>query len=182
MTTILGISGSLRAASYNTQLLQTANQLLPDDTRLQLFSLANVEFYNEDLDQADKPSGAAALITAIDAADAVLFASPEYNHSMPGVLKNAIDWASRPAFQSPLKDKPCGILTAAMSPVGGARAQADLHNVLTSTLSLPVPSVDYLLPMAQDKFSAEGVLNDEPAKRRLQRYLQALVAWTQRLS
>jgi len=178
---ILGISGSLKQASLNTRLLENAAQMLPDGTTLAIQRLDDIVFYNEDLDLPEKPETVRRLIQNIEEADALLFASPEYNHSIPGVLKNAIDWASRPAFASPLKNKPCGILTASTSPVGGARAQADLKNVLSSTLSPVYPAIEYLLPMAADKFDDPGVLIDETARRRLQRYLNGFIQWASQL-
>ena len=95
---VLGISGSLRKASYNTRLLAAAGAMLGDDVRLEIHDLADVPFYDADLDGSDKPAGVRALLDAIGGADAVLFATPEFNYSIPGVLKNAIDWASRPAW------------------------------------------------------------------------------------
>ena len=119
---ILGISGSLRAGSYNTLLLTNAAKNLEEPHSLDIFSLMDIPFYNEDLEGEQRPAPVQGLLDAIDDADALLFATPEYNHSVPGVLKNAIDWASRPAFDCVLGGKPTGILSAAMSPVGGARA------------------------------------------------------------
>ncbi len=136
--------------------------------------------YNEDIDEDKIPEEVTLLISEIESADAILFSTPEYNHCIPGVLKNAIDWASRPAFESSLKFKPCGILSASKSPVGGARAQASLKNILSSTLSPVFPSIEYLLLNAHEAFSAEAVLTDPEAKRRLERYVNGFVGWTER--
>ena len=174
---ILGITGSLRKASFNTRLLNAAADMLPDGTDFSLQRLDDLDLYNEDLDTETKPFQVAAFIENIQNADALLFATPEYNHGIPGVLKNAIDWASRPAFKSPLKDKPCGILAASTSPVGGARAQADLMNVLASTLSPVYPSIELLLPLAHNCFDDNGLLVDENARRRLRRYVEGFVDW-----
>ena len=174
---ILGISGSLRTHSYNTWLLKNAVRVLPEGVRLKIHAIDNIVLFNEDLEK-NKPEGALSFINAVEAADALLIATPEYNHSIPGCLKNAIDWASRPGFQSPLKDKPCAIISASQSPIGGARAQADLRNVLNSTVSRIYPSIEYLLANAQEKFDAEGNLIDETAQRRLSRYVTGFIDWT----
>lgn len=174
---ILGISGSLRKNAYNTQLLHHVAQLLPASSNLEIYSIGNICLYNEDIDGDSKPDEVLAFLSAIKSADALLFATPEYNHSIPGGLKNAIDWASRPAFDSVLKAKPCGIISAAKSPIGGARAQADLKNILDSTLSPVYPSVEYLLGMAHEKFNSSGYLIDETAIRRLQNYIKGFIHW-----
>jgi len=121
---IICISGSLREGSYNTALLKTAKEISNDDMQFEIMSVCNMLLYNEDIDGAKIPKEVALLIKSITSADALLFSTPEYNHCIPGVLKNLIDWASRPAFNSSLKLKPCGILAASKSAVGGARAQA----------------------------------------------------------
>lgn len=177
---ILGISGSLKQASLNTMLLHNVERVLPSHSTLQIQRLDDIVLYNEDLDKEQKPDSIHAFINNIQNADALLFATPEYNHSIPGVLKNAIDWASRPAFESPLKNKPCAIMTASNSPVGGARAQADLKNVLSSTLSIVYPSVEYRMPAAQEKFDTSGVLIDETAHRRLHSYVNGFMRWVSR--
>ena len=174
---ILGISGSLRTNSYNTWLLNNVISVLPEGVRLEIHAIDNMALFNEDLEK-NKPDGVLSFIDAVETADALIIATPEYNHSIPGGLKNAIDWASRPGFQSPLKDKPCAIVSASQSLVGGARAQADLKNVLASTISRVYPSVEYLLDNAQKKFDAKGNLTDETAKRRLSRYVTGFIDWT----
>ncbi len=177
---ILGITGSLRSGSYNTYLLHTVEELVSEEVIFQLQKIDRLCLYNEDLDNQNKPQDVESLIHNINRADALLFATPEYNHSIPGGLKNALDWASRPAFQSPLKNKPCGILTASKSPLGGARAQADLKNVLSSTLSPVYPSVEYLLGNAHTLFDENAILIDATARRRLQRYLEGFIDWVGR--
>ena len=175
--TILGVSGSLRQVSFNTMLLRAGGGYLEGSAGFEVHDLADIPLYNEDLDGDDKPASVVAWLRALDAADAVLFATPEFNHSISGALKNAIDWASRPAFESVLANKPAGILSASMSPVGGARAQMHLKDILASTLTPVYPVPDYLLPMAQNAFDAAGVLTDATASRRLQRYVTGFVAW-----
>ena len=174
---ILGISGSLREGSYNTLLLAVASELVAQPVELEVFDLAGIPFYNEDDDGEIKPEPVLALLAAIESSDALLLATPEYNHSVPALLKNAIDWASRPAFKSVLTNKPAGILSASMSSVGGARAQMHLKDILASTLTPVYPCPDYLLPMAQNSFSADGDLTDATATRRLQRYINEFASW-----
>jgi len=174
---ILGVSGSLRKHSYNTGLLKNGADLLEQPASLVIYDLADIPFYNEDLDTAIKPGPVQAWLTAVAAADALLFATPEYNHSVPAVLKNAIDWASRPAFKSVLANKPAGILSSSTSLVGGARAQQHLKDVLGSTLTPVFPAPDYLLPLSQDSFTSDGKLINATAVRRLIRYLNDFVAW-----
>ena len=174
---IVGISGSIRKKSLNTFLLKAAADLAPDGISFEVVKINAIAPYNEDMDNEDKPIAITEYLNKIDEADVILFTSPEYNHGMSGVLKNAIDWASRPAFQSPLLNKPYGILTASKSPVGGARAQADLKNVLSSTLSVIYPANEYLLPNAHEKFDENGKLVDDTAIRRLKRYIEGLVSW-----
>ena len=180
--TILGVSGSLRQGSLNTMLLRVGGGYLDGSAGFEVHDLADMPLYNEDLDGDDKPASVVAWLRALDAADAVLFATPEFNHSISGALKNAIDWASRPAFESVLANKPAGILSASMSPVGGARAQMHLKDILASTLTPVYPVPDYLLPMAQNAFDAAGVLTDATASRRLQRYVTGFVAWAANIS
>lgn len=174
---MVGISGSIREKSLNTLLLKVAADLTPDEIEFEVVKIDSIALYNEDIDNENRPGVIAEYLNKINGADVILFASPEYNHGMSGVLKNAIDWASRPAFQSPLLNKPCGILTASKSPVGGARAQADLKNVLSSTLSIIYPANEYLLPNAHEKFDESGSLVDSAASRRLKRYVEGLVSW-----
>jgi len=177
---ILLISGSLRKQSLNTQLLSAVEKITPEGVTTELFLLHELPFYNEDIDTETKPAAVQHLLDSITNADAVIFSSPEYNHSMSGVLKNAIDWASRPAFNSPLVAKPCGILTASKSPAGGNRAQADLKNVLACTLSVLYPSVECSVASAHEKFDKEGILIDEVTQKRLQRYIEGFVTWVQK--
>lgn len=174
---ILGVSGSLRKNSFNSLLLRAGSALIENSASLEIYGLADIPLYNEDVERESRPGPVQSWLDAIEASEAILFATPEYNHSVSGVLKNAIDWASRPAFQSVLVNKPTGILSVSMSPVGGARAQAHLRDILASTLTPVYLAPDYLLPMAQDAFDVDGMLNDEAAERRLRRYMNDFVNW-----
>jgi chromate reductase len=177
---ILGISGSLRKGSYNTALLSSIKHFLNSDVQLEMHNIGNIPLYNEDVGEANMPKEVTLLIKTIESSDAILFSTPEYNHCVSGALKNAIDWSSRPAFDSSLKLKPCGILAASKSPVGGARAQASLKNILSSTLSPVFPSIEYLLPDAHEMFNTEMELTNQIALRRLERYVSGFIKWVER--
>ncbi len=177
---ILGISGSLREGSYNTALLKAVENILPSHIQFEMKSIDEIPLYNEDQDEIQKPGEVILLIESIRSSNAILFSTPEYNHCISGVLKNTIDWASRPAFKSALESKPCGILAASKSPVGGARAQASLKNILSSTLSPVYPSVEYLLPNAHEMFNENAELTNQVAQRRLERYVNNFIEWIER--
>lgn len=174
---ILALSGSLRAASYNTRLLEAARARMGAHT-LRIHSLADIPFYNAEVEEAGLPPPVAALKEAIAAADGLLLATPEYNASYSGVLKNALDWASRPAFQSPLAGKPTALLSASMAPLGGASAQVQLRSVLASTLTPVFCGLPpYLLPAAHTAFDEGGALSDAQAQARLAKFMAAALAW-----
>ena len=177
---ILGISGSLRKASYNTLLLKAATGFVEQaESTMTLFDLSDVPLYNSDIDGETKPQPVASLIEAIKHSDGLIIASPEYNYSLSGVLKNAIDWASRPAFKSVLAGKPSVILSASMSPLGGARSQTHLRNILAGTLTPVYLAADYLLPMAQDAFDSDGQLTNQQASDRLVRHVNGFMSWAE---
>lgn len=179
---LLGISGSLRRGSFNTGLLEAGATLLPEGVEMTLFHCGDIPLYNKDLDTDNKPDSVRQLLQAIRYADGLVLACPEYNYSFSGVLKNALDWASRPAYTSVLANKPAAIVCASPGPVGGARAQVHLCQVLAATLSPVVPTPPFLVPLAQEKFSADGIFIDEDGKRRLARYLGDFVTWVHRLA
>lgn len=175
---ILGISGSLRKASFNTGLLRAARNVLGDGTGLDIRDCGDIPLYNQDLEAT--PAAVEQFFEAIRGCDAFLFASPEYNHSIPGGLKNAIDWASRPAYASILAYKPAAILSASSSIVGGARMQSHLHQVLGSTLTPIYPHPEFLVPLAPGKFDDTGRLTDPETLDRLKLYLDGFMAWAPR--
>lgn len=178
---IIGLSGSLRKDSFNTLLLKASGTYLPEDCDYQILS-ADLPLYDAGLDSDNPPEAIRAFKQKIADADGLLIATPEYNYSFSGVLKNAIDWASRPAFESPLKHKPIALLSASMSPTGGARAQAQLRPVLCGTLSVLYPSVDFLVPMAQKVFAEAGQIQDEVTANRLQKFISGYLAWLKRIA
>jgi chromate reductase len=179
---ILGFCGSLRKDSFNRKLLLAAEKCLPEGVRLEDFNCGDVPLYNGDLDGERKPEPVARLLEAVRRCDALLFASPEYNHSIPGVLKNVIDWASRPAYASVMVHKPAGIISGSKSLVGGARMQSHLRQVLGSTLARIYPSPEFIVPQVQEKFDAGGRLVDPDIAGRLQKYISGFVIWAGRVS
>jgi chromate reductase, NAD(P)H dehydrogenase (quinone) len=140
---VLGIAGSLRRGSYSGAVLRGLQEIASDRAHLEAFPLDAVPLYNADLDGDDKPTPVVALKNAIHDCDGLVLSSPEYNYGISGVLKNALDWASRPGYQSVLKDKPVLIMTSSPGMVGGVRAQAQLRQTLAATLSrvIAVPEV-----------------------------------------
>lgn len=179
---VLGFAGSLRAASYNKMLLRAAVELAPPGMEIEVFDLGGIPLFDEDVESAGTPPAVEAFRDAIRRADALLIATPEYNHGVPGVLKNAIDWASRPPRKSPLAGKPAALFGASPGMTGTARAQTQLRAsfVFTDTPALPQPEV--LVFRAHEKFDADGRLTDEPTRVFVGRLLVALADWTTRLA
>lgn len=159
MKKLLGISGSLRAGSHNSALLRSLPALLGDRATLQIASLRELPLYDGDLDGDAMPAPVRAFKQAIGAADALVICSPEYNWGIPGVLKNALDWASRPSYASVLKDKPVLVMTASTGPFGGVRAQAPIRDALASVLARPLVRQQVAVPAVNQKF-ADGRLSD----------------------
>lgn len=179
---VLGVAGSLRAASYNRALLRAAQAQAPEGMRIEVFDLLPVPLYNGDVEAAGDPEGVAAFKAAIRAADAVLFATPEYNHGVPGVMKNAVDWASRPPREAPLGGKPVGIVGASPGMTGTARGQSQLRQAFEFTDSYCMPQPELLVFKAHEKFDAGGNLTDEATRTYLGRYLEAFGAWVRRFA
>ncbi|MDM7913693.1 MAG: NAD(P)H-dependent oxidoreductase [Candidatus Eisenbacteria bacterium] len=180
---VLGFAGSLRSGSYNRATLRAAAGLLPDGMTLEIFDrIGEIPLYNGDVEaQGEVPEPVLAFKERITAADALLIATPEYNHSVPGVLKNAIDWASRPARTSPLDGKPLAILGATTGMAGTARAQIALRQVCVFTNMHPLNKPEVLIARAAEKFDAEGRLHDEPTRERIAALLVALRDWALRV-
>jgi chromate reductase len=152
---ILGISGSLRRGSYSTMVLRGLQEAVRHRARVQIHSLEEIPLYNADLDGDSKPPAVVALKTAIQAASGVGLVSPEYNYGMPGVLKNALDWASRPAYVSVLKGKPVLTMTTSPGIGGGVRAHAQLRQTLAGTLSHLVPTPEVLIAAVHTKVDGD---------------------------
>jgi chromate reductase len=178
---VLGIVGSLRQASFNRQLLENARLLAPPTLAITPFDLAEVPLYNADHDQdATRPAAVQRLKQAVATSDAVLFASPEYNHGVPGVLQNAIDWVSRPSFKSPLVGKPVAMMGASGGISGTMRGQQMLKLVLMSTLAAVFPHPGVAIPLAKEKFDAQGRLAHEPTRDFVAAYLREFEGWLRR--
>jgi len=177
---ILGIPGSLRQASFNRYALVAAQSLLPPDVSLDIFELDGIPVYNQDLDK-QPPARVVEMKARVRAADAILFATPEYNYSMPGVLKNAIDWASRPYGDSAWQGKPVAMMSASVGILGGARAQYHLRQSFVFLNMYPVNQPEVLIANAAQRFNERGELTDEAARELIRKLLAELVAWTRRL-
>ena len=180
MLRILGVAGSLRAGSLNRSLLRAAVALAPEGMAIELFDLNDVPLYNGDVEAAGDPPSVAAFKQAIAAADGVLMATPEYNHGVPGVMKNAVDWASRPPREAPLGGKPVGLIGASPGQTGTARGQSQLRQAFEFTNSYCMPQPELLVFKAHEKFDAEGRLTDAATAEYLQRYLAAFGEWARR--
>lgn len=177
---ILGIAGSLRHGSFNAATLRAASQLAPEGMRIEIFDIAPIPVYNEDVRQQGFPPPVAALREKIKAADGLLVVTPEYNYSVPGVLKNAIDWASRPPEQ-PFDGKPVGIMGASGGGFGTARAQYHLRQSFVFLNGLVMNRPEVMIPLAQNKFDANGKLTDQPTRDFIAAHLKAFKAWVLRL-
>jgi chromate reductase len=178
--TILGIAGSLRQGSYNRLALQAAQQLAPSGSKIEIFDLHGIPLFNQDHEKTP-PAAVVEFKKQIRAADAILFATPEYNYNFPGVLKNAIDWASRPYGDNAWSDKPVAIMGASPGILGTARAQLLLRPLLTYLNMHPVNQPEVMIARANEKFDANGNLTDEAARKLMHLLLQNLVDWTYRL-
>lgn len=171
---LLAISGSIRRASHCTAVLRSLPPLLPPGATLELFPLGDIPLYNADLDGDQPPAAVARLKEAIKTADGLVFCSPEYNYGIPGVLKNAIDWASRPGFASPLKGKPALIMTASPGTAGGVRAQSQIRDALTATLARPLVRQHIAIASVATRVQ-DGQLVDKPTLDIIQAGLQELL-------
>ncbi len=180
--TILGISGSLREGSYNTATLRAAQELCPPGARIEMFTeLGAIPAFNQDLEN-DPPAAVRELKRQIREADAILFVTPEYNYSVPGVLKNAIDWASRPYGDNAWDGKPAAIMGASTGMFGSARAQYHLRQMFVFLNMLAVNQPEVTIPMAAERFDDLGDLTDDMSRKLIAELLENLVTWTRRLS
>jgi len=179
---VLGFAGSLRAGSFNRSLLRAAVELQPPGMEITSFDLAAIPLYNGDVEAKGDPEPVAAFKAAIAQADALLIATPEYNFGIPGVLKNAIDWASRPPRGSVLQGKPAAIMGATPGMGGTGRSQMQLRQVFVFTQTYALLSPEVLVARAQEKFDASGRLTDENTRQFVGQLLQALADWTRRLA
>lgn len=172
---IVAISGSLRKDSFNTKLLHAMQALAPEGTSIEVADIGNLPLYNSDL-EADYPAEAKMLKDAVDAADAVILATPEYNRSVSGVLKNATDWLSRPYGTNSFAGKPVLIAGVSSGKIGTAVAQSHLKQVMVYLDAKVVGQPELYLGPATDVFADNGELKEESTKELVQRALGALVA------
>ena len=174
---ILGIGGSLRAGSYNRALLRAAREEAPPSIEIYLYDIASVPFYNADVEAVGDPEPVAVFKSAVRAADALLIATPEYNHGVPGVLKNALDWASRPHRASPLDCKPVAIMGATAGRGSTYQAQAQLREALVYAGSCTLAQPELSLSRAGDAFDDDGKLTDGDTHTALRELLEVFVDW-----
>ncbi|HEU0155920.1 MAG TPA: NADPH-dependent FMN reductase [Stellaceae bacterium] len=178
---VLAICGSLRAGSYNRSALRTAIELKPPGMTVETAEIGTIPPYNEDVRAQGFPPPVETLRRQIKAADALLFVTPEYNYSIPGVLKNAIDWASRPP-QQPFAGKPVAIMGAGAGMAGTARAQYDLRRCCVFLDMHPLNKPEVLIGQAQIKFDASGRFTDEAGRGFIRDLMAALDGWTRQLA
>ena len=178
---ILGIAGSLRRASYNRAALRAAMEVAPQDAALDTFELDGIPGFNQDEEQ-NPPAKVIELKRRIREADAILIVTPEYNYSIPGVLKNSIDWASRPYGDSAWNGKPVAVMGASVGTIGTARAQYHLRQVFVFLNMFPINQPEVMISNAGERFDAQGNLKDETTKKLMRQLLQSLADWTRRLA
>jgi chromate reductase len=179
---ILGFAGSLRKNSYNKLLLRAAASLLPESAQLELFDIGEIPLYNQDTEERGIPGIVQRFKEKIESADAILITTPEYNHSYPGVLKNAIDWASRPYGHNSFDGKPVAVMSAAPGIFGGVAAQDQLKQVLIALNMRLVAQPAVIIASADCKFDLNNELTDADAKQFMKQLLANLVDLTRKLT
>ena len=177
---ILGFAGSLRKDSYNRALLRAAVELVPKGAGLEIFDLEGIPPFNQDL-ESQPPEKVKTFKGKIRAADAILIATPEANYTLPGVLTNAMNWASRPYGDNAFDGKPVAIMGASVGMLGTARAQYHLRQSFVFLNMVPVNQPEVLVPFAQEKVDKEGKVTDPKTREKIGQLLESLVAWTKRL-
>jgi chromate reductase len=175
-----GFAGSLRAGSYNRALLRTTGELLPAGVQLEIFDLEGIPPFNQEL-EIPLPARVKTFKDGIRAADAIVFVTPEYNYSISGVMKNAIDWGTRPDGDNSFNGKPATILSASNGIFGGARAQYHLRQVLVSLNMRPLAKPEMFVTLAPQKFNDKLILTDEATRQKVKEQMAALAAWTLKL-
>lgn len=174
MKKYIAISGSLRANSFNTSLLKAAQELAPVGVEIEIANISLLPLYNSDL-ETEFPSAAQELKDIIEKSDGVIISTPEYNRSIPGVLKNAIDWASRPWGKNSFAGKPVLILGASVGAIGAAVAQSHLKQIMVYLDGHVIGQPELYIGNAHDKVSVEGVLTDEATREHIKKALEVLV-------
>ena len=174
---VLGFAVSLRQASFNRALLRAAVEAAPPGIAIRAYDIADVPLYNGDVEAAGDPPGVTAFKDAIRGSDGLLIVTPEYNYGVPGVLKNAIDWASRPPGKSALDRKPAAIVGATPGPGGTYRGQYHLRMALQFPQMRVMPMPEVMVSAAHEKFDGEGRLTDDATRERLGKVLEAFAEW-----
>jgi chromate reductase len=177
---VLGFAGSLRKNSYNRMALRAATGLVPDNAEIEIFDLEGIPIFNQDLEE-HPPEKVKEFKRKIREADAILIASPEYNYSVPGVLKNAIDWASRPYGDNAFEGKPVAVIGASIGMIGTARAQYHLRQSFVFLNMYPLNRPEVMISFAPDKFDEKGNLKDEETRETIRALVGALVEWSKKL-
>ncbi len=178
---LLGLAGSLRKASVNRALLRAIGEVLPDDASLTIYDrMGDLPHFNSDL--KDDPEPVTHWKQAIAAADGLVIATPEFNYSVPGVMKNAIDWATRPPATSPLRRKPIGVVGASVGISGSMRAQYHMRQIFVYTDSPVLGQPEVIIPRSHERFDANGHLTDESTRELLRQFGVAFVAWVRRFA
>ena len=177
---ILGFAGSLRKNSFNRSILRAALELIPENARLEIFDLEGIPPFNQDL-ESQVPEKVKSFKGKIRAADAILISTPEYNYSIPGVLKNAIDWASRPYGDNSFEGKPVAIMGASPGMVGTARSQYHLRQTFVFLDMHPVNRPEVIVPFANEKIDEQGRVTEAKTREKIMEILESLIAWTRRL-
>lgn len=177
---VLGFAGSLRKDSYNKALLRAAVELAPAEVGIETFDLEGIPPFNQDLEK-QAPESVRNFKAKIKAADALLIVTPEYNYSIPGVLKNAIDWASRPYGDSAFDGKPVAIMGASIGSIGTARAQYHLRQCFVFLNMYSVNQPEVMVSLAQDRFDAAGKLTDRTTGQKIVELLESLVVLARKL-
>lgn len=177
---VLAFAGSLRKGSYNKALVRAAVEVAPPSVAIEVYDLEGIPPFNGDFEN-NPPPKVVEFKQKIAAADALLIATPEYNYSIPGVLKNALDWASRPNVGNPLQGKPVAIMSASTGRFGGARAQYHLRQSFVFLDMKPVNKPEVMLSDAEHNVDAEGKVTNEQTRQLIGKLLEALAAWTIKL-
>ena len=177
---ILAFAGSLRKGSYNKALIRAAVEVAPSKVFIEVYDLEGIPLFNQDFEDRPHPK-VVEFKQKIRDADALLIATPEYNYSVPGVLKNALDCASRPNVGNPLEGKPVAIMSASIGKFGGARAQYHLRQTFVFLNMHPINQPEVMLAQAKDNVDANGRVTNEQTRKLIRRLLEALAAWTIKL-
>jgi len=178
---IVAFAGSLRRASYNRGLIRAATEVAPAGVAIEILDLGAIPLFNQDIEDAGEPVSVVSFKCALAEADALLVATPEYNHGVPGVLKNALDWASRPRETSPLKDKAVGVFGASPGRGSTARAQAQLRETFVFTGACVMPQPELLVSSAAHLFDRDGNVTDAALRGSIHDLVGALRDWTVRI-